>query len=234
MRRGVVIAIIGFVLLAGLGVAVAQRSNSPEPSEGLAQPTDTSPATTSTTTTPQSVPETTPGSSTTTLPGATGTTARPAPGAPLPTTTTRPADPGARPTFPQLPPGSYFNPFKTFDPFAPAPMFPTQPAPEEPQQNPRIVQPRPGMENLRKTGWDRADILNDQAVRLYFVSGVEPCTVLNNVEVQYRGGDIVLTIFEGSDPARPGAACIQIAESKAVDVQLAQPINGRALTDGAP
>lgn len=231
MRRGVVITIIGFVLLAGLGVAVAQRSNSPEPSDELAQPTDTSPAITATTTTiiaatPESVPETTPGSSTTT---------RSAPGAPSPTTTiTRPADPGARPTFPQLPPGSYFNPLKPFDPFAPAPLFPTQPAPEPPQQNSRIVQPRPGMANLRKTGWDRADILNDRAVRLHFVSGVEPCTVLNNVDVQYRSGDIVLTIFEGSDPARPGAACIQIAESKAVDVQLAEPINGRALTDGAP
>lgn len=234
------IAIIGFVLLAGLGVAVAQRGNSPEPADELAQPTDTSPTTTTVTTSPEGVTETTLDSTTTTLPGAEGTTTRPVAGAAptSSTTTTRPADPGARPTFPQLPAGSFYNPFKPFDPFAPAPLFPTQAAPEQPNpepnpQNSRIVQPRPGMANLHKTGWDRADILNGSAVRLHFVSGVEPCTVLNNVEVQYRAGDIVLTIFEGSDPANPGAACIQIVESKAVDVQLSEPINGRALTDGA-
>lgn len=246
MRRGVVFTVIGLFLLAGLGVAVAQRGDAPE-SEIIAAPTDTSPSATSSivvTTTLDSVADTSAQqTTTTTAPTVAGSLTRPsaptAPGSPVttaPTTTTRPAD-NARPTFPQLPQGSYFNPFKPFDPLEPAPLFPTQPAPAqpapEPNQNSRIVQPRPGMENVDKIGWDRADVLDDRTVRLQYSSGVEPCSVLDRVEVEYRSGNIVLTLFEGSDPAQRGVACRAVAESKAVDVRLDQPINGRALTDGA-
>jgi hypothetical protein len=44
---------------------------------------------------------------------------------------------------------------------------------------------------------------------------------------------VTVTLFAGSDPARPDAACIEIALSMAVDVPLAAPLGGRPVRDGA-
>jgi hypothetical protein len=89
------------------------------------------------------------------------------------------------------------------------------------------------MANLHPVVWRRAELLDERTVRVHFESGVAPCSVLDRVEVQYRPGEIVLSLFEGNDPAFPNAVCIMIAQFKAVDVPLEEPVNGRRLVDGA-
>lgn len=87
------------------------------------------------------------------------------------------------------------------------------------------------MENVHPIPWRRAEPIGARTVRVHFESGVAPCNVLDRVEVDY-GSSITITLFEGSDPAFPDAACIMIAQYKAVDVPLSEPLNGRPLVDG--
>lgn len=88
------------------------------------------------------------------------------------------------------------------------------------------------MDNVHPVTWRRAEVLNDRTVRIHWESGVAPCTVLDRVEVDYRASEIAVSLFEGSDPAFRNAACIMIAQFKAVDVVLDQPVNGRAIVEG--
>ncbi|HEX2178742.1 MAG TPA: hypothetical protein VHL54_04365 [Actinomycetota bacterium] len=153
--------------------------------------------------------------------GPTDTTPSASPESPTPSVPVEsaPGEPGATPPTPAPPP----------PPPAPAPPIA---APDPPGYNPNIVTPRSGMDNVHPIGWRRAEVLDERTVRLHFESGVAPCSVLDRVEVQYRPGEIVLTLFEGNDPAFPNAACIMIAQFKAVDVPLDEPVNGRRLVDG--
>jgi hypothetical protein len=125
-------------------------------------------------------------------------------------------------------------------PVAPAPPAPAAPAPapppaapDPPGYKPIAVTPRPGMADLHRVNWRRADVVNERMVRVHFESGVAPCSVLDHVEVQYRPAEIAITLFEGHDPAMPDAVCIMIAQFKTVDVALDGPVNGRRLVDGA-
>jgi hypothetical protein len=95
-----------------------------------------------------------------------------------------------------------------------------------------MVKPRAGMDNVHRVTWRRAEVLNDRTVRIHYESGVEPCSVLDRVEVEYRASEIAVSLFEGSDPAFKDAVCIMIAQFKAVDVPLDQPVNGRPIVDG--
>lgn len=88
------------------------------------------------------------------------------------------------------------------------------------------------MDNVHRVTFRRAEVLNDRTVRVHYESGVAPCSVLDRVEVDYRSTEIAISLFEGSDPAFKDAACIMIAQFKAVDVALNQPVNGRAIVEG--
>jgi hypothetical protein len=88
------------------------------------------------------------------------------------------------------------------------------------------------MENVHPVTWRRAEVINDRLVRIHYESGVAPCSVLDRVEVDYRPTEIAVGLFEGNDPAFKDAACIMIAQFKAVDVALDQPVNGRAIVEG--
>jgi hypothetical protein len=57
-------------------------------------------------------------------------------------------------------------------------------------------------------------------VKLTWYSGVEPCYVLDSVRVDQAGGEILLTIIEGSSDLN--AACIEIAKLKATIVDLGE------------
>lgn len=89
------------------------------------------------------------------------------------------------------------------------------------------------MDNPHPVSWRRAEILGERRVRLHYESGVAPCSVLDRVEVGYSASTITLTLYEGSDPAHPDVACIMIAQFKATDVTLAEPIGHRTLVDGS-
>jgi hypothetical protein len=84
-----------------------------------------------------------------------------------------------------------------------------------------LVTPVAGLLNLRQIGATKLEPAlngNDVAVRISWVSGVEPCSVLAGVNVARDGNTFKLTITEGSKGE--GMACIEIAMFKATIVDL--------------
>ena len=228
MRKLFLVGLVGLVLAGGIGVAVAQLGGEGEEELDL------------------SLPKSSPSPEDAVSDEAVSDEAKPE--EPSPDPTASPEDlippelraPGSGSTKPSAPaaanrPGSTTGNSGSSDPGVASTHLPSSPdpapAPFEPQS--KVVQPRPGMENLRKTGWERVEVLDDTRIRVHFVSGVEPCTVLDHVEVEYRQSEIVVTLYEGNDPSARETACIMIAMYKAVDVELSQPVNGRTFADGA-
>lgn len=98
----------------------------------------------------------------------------------------------------------------------------------------QLVVPRPGMENVHPIPWDSYRVINPRTVRIFFWTGVEPCNVLDHVNVRYLDRQVRVTLFSGNDPAAgDDVACIEIAVLKAVDVHLSQPLRGRPVVDGS-
>lgn len=110
--------------------------------------------------------------------------------------------------------------------------MPGSDTPEEPTAE--MVKPRPGMENKRPVTWDKAEALSERKVLVTFYGGVEPCDVLDSVKVSYGAKAITISLFSGSDPKKPDAVCIEIAQLKQVEVDLTEDVDGRAFKDGAP
>ena len=104
-----------------------------------------------------------------------------------------------------------------------------EPMPTDPQ----IVEPRPGMTNVRARIFDTATVGDDgRTVTIDFWSGVEPCAVLDHVDVAY-GDAVIITLFEGSEPTDEPVACIEIAVLKRVVITLDEPLGDRPIIDGA-
>ena len=103
----------------------------------------------------------------------------------------------------------------------------------DPTGEPQIVEPRPGMDNVRPTAFDTATIGDDDTtLTILFWSGVEPCSVLDHVDVSYGADAVTVTLFQGSDPNAGQVACIDIAVQKQVTITLDEPLAGRAIVDG--
>lgn len=97
----------------------------------------------------------------------------------------------------------------------------------------RLVRARPGMTDVKPIPWEGVEVSDDgTTLTLLFVSGVEPCYVLDHVAVDEGRKSVVVTLFEGRDPAHPDAACIEIAVHKAVEVSLEAPLGARKVVDG--
>jgi hypothetical protein len=108
----------------------------------------------------------------------------------------------------------------------------TPPGPDEPSVSstspprdvdstpPPLVTPRPGMAGGR-------------ALLVNWWSGVEPCQVLDRVEVQERPPEVVVTLYEGHDPAQPDVECIDIAMEKTTLVKLDTSLGARKIVDGS-
>ena len=104
----------------------------------------------------------------------------------------------------------------------------------EPVPGPQIVEPTPGMANVRARPFDAATVGDDdRTVTIDFWSGIEPCTVLDRVAIEYGPRDVAVTLFEGNDPVAADVACIEIAVQKQVVIVLDEPLNGRTIVDGA-
>jgi hypothetical protein len=109
---------------------------------------------------------------------------------------------------------------------------PSDQVPAEPVASPVI--PTPGMADVRARGWDSADVSADgMRVTIGFVSGIEPCAVLDHVAVDYGAKAVTVTLFEGHDPDAGDVACIDIGVFKSVTVALTEPLDGRIIRDGA-
>lgn len=99
---------------------------------------------------------------------------------------------------------------------------------------PELVTPRPGMADVRPIPWERAEPVGDARLRVHWTGGVEPCYVLDRVEVTETAETVTVTLFQGSDPtAPPDQACIEIGVFKAVEVDLEAPLGDRTVVDGA-
>lgn len=96
------------------------------------------------------------------------------------------------------------------------------------------VRPRRGMADLRRVPWEKArQASSGRALRVTYWSGVEPCNVLDHIEVAYSATKITVTLYEGHDPEQADVACIEIALLKTVVVKLEEPVDGRKIVDGA-
>ena len=90
------------------------------------------------------------------------------------------------------------------------------------------------MADVRARGWDTADVSADgMHVTISFVSGIEPCAVLDHVDVTESAKSVTITLFEGHDPEAQDVACIDIAVYKQVNVDLDSPLGDRTVRDGA-
>ena len=98
----------------------------------------------------------------------------------------------------------------------------------------QLVEPRPGMADVRPHIFDHA-VANDDgtSITVFFWSGVEPCYVLDHVDVDQGPSTITVTLFEGHDASAGDVACIEIALLKKVVVQLDGPVGDRRIVDGA-
>jgi hypothetical protein len=95
------------------------------------------------------------------------------------------------------------------------------------------VEPTPGMTDVHAIGWDTADMSADGLhVTIAFVSGVEPCSVLDHVDVTYGANAVTVTLYEGHEPDAGQVACPAIAMFKQTTVDLTEPVGGRDVKDG--
>jgi len=95
---------------------------------------------------------------------------------------------------------------------------------------PTRVVPRPGMVNVNPVAFDPAEAeASDDGVLIRFYSGVEPCYILDHVEVADDETSVTVGLFVGADPDQPDAVCIEIAQLYEVDVALDEPLGDREL-----
>jgi hypothetical protein len=111
---------------------------------------------------------------------------------------------------------------------------PRCPANDDYSGKPRLVEPRPGMVDLRPVPWAAVEgSPEDTVLRISYWSGVEPCNVLDHVEVEETADTVTVTVFEGHEPGSEDVACIEIAELKVTVVTLESPLGDRTVIDGA-
>jgi hypothetical protein len=91
--------------------------------------------------------------------------------------------------------------------------------------------PKPGQANVAPITWDRFEMVDSNTVRVYFMSGVEPCSVLDSVKVVYAKEIIRIAIYMGSDPTQQDAVCPALARLAYTDVDLTEPVGEREIVD---
>jgi hypothetical protein len=104
----------------------------------------------------------------------------------------------------------------------------------DPYDGAQKVEPRPGMSGVNPTAFDEVVIGDDgRTLTIFFYSGVEPCYVLDRIDVDAGSHAITITLYQGHDASAGDVACIDIAVLKKVVVQLDEPVGDRRVVDGA-
>lgn len=131
---------------------------------------------------------------------------------------------------------------------APGPDEPVTGAPGDPGQEPaagdgaqvvtdangmdaKLVTPAGDTQNPQPSAYDHVEVDGTTAT-VFFYTGVEPCSVVDRVEVDESGEDVVITVFVGSQ-ADAATSCIALAEYKAAQVTLTSELGDRQVVDGA-
>ncbi|WP_432928806.1 hypothetical protein ACQPZZ_03290 [Microbispora sp. CA-135349] len=103
-----------------------------------------------------------------------------------------------------------------------------------PSGTPSPVTPAGPTLHPRKVPWESATPAADgRSLDVVWWSGVEPCTVLDRVEVTESAREVTVTLYEGQDRRSPDAVCIAIAILKTTKVHLKAPLDARKIVDGA-
>jgi hypothetical protein len=105
----------------------------------------------------------------------------------------------------------------------------------DPYDGAQKVEPTPGMAGMNPTAFDKVvgGGGDGRTLTIFFWSGVEPCYVLDHVDVDEGHDAITITLFQGHDASAGDVACIDIALLKKVVVQFDEPIGDRRIVDGA-
>jgi len=104
----------------------------------------------------------------------------------------------------------------------------------DPYDGAQKVEPTPGMSGVDLTAFDKVIVGDDdRTLTIFFWSGVEPCYVLDRVDIDAGKDAITVTLFQGHDAGADDVACIEIALLKKVVVQLDEPVGDRRILDGA-
>jgi hypothetical protein len=74
---------------------------------------------------------------------------------------------------------------------------------------------------------------DDVTVTVTYWTGIEPCAVLDHVDVAYTTSTVAVTLFVGSDPTAGNAACPEMAVLRSTTFTLDEPVAGRSIIDGA-
>lgn len=100
---------------------------------------------------------------------------------------------------------------------------------------PSPVVPTPSQADVHPIRWDRVDVgPDDRTIEVYFTTGIEPCYVLDHVDVAYGADTVMITLYQGHAPDNgTSVACIEIAMGVVTTVVLDQPLAGRQIVDGA-
>lgn len=103
-----------------------------------------------------------------------------------------------------------------------------------PTPAPEPVKPTGDAINVRKVRWDSAKpVARGHKVKLVWMSGVAPCTVLHKVKVKETSRKVTITLYEGSSPKAKDVACIMLAIQKTTTVKLKHALGKRKIVDGA-
>jgi hypothetical protein len=95
------------------------------------------------------------------------------------------------------------------------------------------VEPRPGMVAVHAVPWTSVKSGAGDTILVRYYSGIEPCVVLDHVEVSYGEREVAVTVYEGAEPGSEDEPCPEIAMAKEVAVDLDEPLGGRKVVDGA-
>lgn len=97
----------------------------------------------------------------------------------------------------------------------------------------RVVTPTGTAVNPQPISEAEVISIEGNVVSLGIFMGVEPCSVIDRVEIDETDAAVDIQIFSGTGD--PAATCIAIAEARAVVVVLDAPLGDRELTlSGAP
>jgi hypothetical protein len=101
------------------------------------------------------------------------------------------------------------------------------------EATPELVEPRPGMADVRRSAFESATSIDDgRVLAIRYWSGVEPCDVLDRVDVEESATEVVVTLQIGRDPeVGEDVACILIAQLYETHVTLAEPLGDRTVID---
>jgi hypothetical protein len=95
-----------------------------------------------------------------------------------------------------------------------------------------VVDPEPISGTALPSHWEEARIIDEDTIKLLFWSGVEPCHVLDRVDVDYGAKKVGVTIYQGTGLNAADKPCIELAVLKSVTVDLEEPLDGRKVVDG--